>query len=126
MANPLSALSQWKILDNLRRSLVPVALLLLLVGSWLLFPDQASPGVLLLLGILTLPSVLAAAVGIVQKPSELPWVLHLRGQLASCARQAGLLLLTLAFLPYDAFISADAIGRTLLRLLVTRKRIDFR
>ena len=29
----------------------------------------------------------------------------------------------LAFLPYDAFISLDAIGRTLLRLLVTRKRL---
>ena len=32
-------------------------------------------------------------------------------------------LLTLVFLPYDAFISLDAIGRTLLRLLVTRKRL---
>ena len=33
--NPLSALSRWKILDNLRRSLVPAALTLLLGVSWL-------------------------------------------------------------------------------------------
>ncbi|MDO8597352.1 MAG: hypothetical protein Q7R45_12110, partial [Sulfuricaulis sp.] len=32
--NPLSALSQWKILDNLRRSLVPAALIVLLLLGW--------------------------------------------------------------------------------------------
>ena len=32
IANPLSVLSQWKIFDNLRRSLVPVALMLLHAG----------------------------------------------------------------------------------------------
>jgi len=39
------------------------------------------------------------------------------------ARQLGQVLLTLAFMPYDALVSLDAIGRTLLRLLVTRKRL---
>ena len=36
--NPLSALSQWKILDNLRRSLVPAALTLLLLLGWTVLP----------------------------------------------------------------------------------------
>ena len=49
--------------------------------------------------------------------------LHLRGLVGSSGRQLGQALLTLVFLPYDAFISLDAIGRTLLRLLVTRKRL---
>ena len=40
-ANPISALSWWKIFDNLRRSLVPVAMLLLLLGAWLV----GDPGV---------------------------------------------------------------------------------
>src|SRR5690606_30876535 len=34
--NPLSAHQRWKLLDNLRRSLVPAALLLLLLNGWLL------------------------------------------------------------------------------------------
>ena len=38
VANPLSWLSRWKIFDNLRRSVVPVATLLLLVGGWMLVP----------------------------------------------------------------------------------------
>ena len=49
--------------------------------------------------------------------------MHLRGVAGSCGRQLGQIFLTLAFLPYDAFISLDAIGRTLLRLLVTHKRL---
>ena len=35
MPNPLSAISRWRILDNLRRSLVPVTSLLLLLFGWL-------------------------------------------------------------------------------------------
>ena len=32
--NPISTLSRWKLIDNLRRSLVPVALLALLLIGW--------------------------------------------------------------------------------------------
>ena len=49
--------------------------------------------------------------------------MHLREVAGSDGRQLGQIFLTLAFLPYDAFISLDAIGRTLLRLLVTHKRL---
>ena len=123
IANPLSVLSQWKIFDNLRRSLVPVALMLLLLGSWLLLPELGGFGSLLVLAIITLPGLLAALVNLVRKSTDLPWAMHLRGVVASGARQLGQILLTLAFLPYDAFISLDAISRTLSRLLVTRKRL---
>ena len=40
--NPLNALNRWRILDNLRRSLVPIASLLLLLFGWLI---SAAPGV---------------------------------------------------------------------------------
>jgi hypothetical protein len=41
-ANPLSALSLWKLFDNLRRSLVPAALTLLLLVAWARFPMPGS------------------------------------------------------------------------------------
>ena len=123
MANPLSALSRWKIFDNLRRSLVPVALMLLMLGNWLLLPELGSLGSLLVLVIITLPGLLSALVSVFRKPADLPWAMHLRGATGSGGRQLGQIFLTLAFLPYDAFISLDAIGRTLLRLLVTHKRL---
>jgi cyclic beta-1,2-glucan synthetase len=123
IANPLSGLSQWKIFDNLRRSLVPVALLLLLLGNWLLLPEFGGLGTLLVLSLITLPGGLAALADLFRKPEELPWVMHLRGVAGTSGRQLGQIFLTFVFLPYDAFMSLDAIGRTLLRLLVTRKRL---
>ena len=39
--NPLSALSVWKLFDNLRRSLVPPSLFALLAGGWLFGPGSA-------------------------------------------------------------------------------------
>ena len=123
MANPISGLSRWKIFDNLRRSLVPVALMLLMLGNWLLLPELGNLGSLLVLAIITLPGLLSALVNVSRKPTDLPWGMHLRQVAGSCGRQLGQIFLTLAFLPYDAFISLDAIGRTLLRLLVTHKRL---
>ena len=120
--NPLSVLSQWKIFDNLRRSLVPVALLLLILGAWLLLPEASGLGALLVVSLIILPALLATLVTLFRKSSDLPWRLHLREIAGVCGRQAGQIFLTLAFLPYDAFISLDAIGRTLWRLLVTHKR----
>ncbi len=119
--NPLSLLSQWKILDNLRRSLVPVALLLFLLGNWLLLPPLAGWGTLLVLAVMALPGLLAALVDVLRKSRDLPWGLHLRAASESAVRQLGQIFLSLVFLPYDAFISLHAMGRTLPRLLFTRR-----
>ncbi len=123
IANPLSVLSQWKILDNLRRSLVPGALVALLLGSWFLLPEAGGPRSLTAFWIIALPGVLAALVNVARKPDDWPWVMHLRLTAGSCARQLGQILLTLVFLPYDAFISLDAAARTMTRLLLTHKHL---
>ena len=123
IANPLSVLSQWKILDNLRRSLVPVALVFLILGNWLLLPEFGGFGTLLVVSIIALPGFLAALVNVFRKPGDLPWAMHLRGAVGSYGRQLGQIFLTLTFLPYDAYISVDAICRTLLRQIVTHKRL---
>ena len=123
IANPLSGLSQWKILDNLRRSLVPAGLLLLLLGNWVLLSGLGAAAPLLVLGIITLPALLAATVELFHKPRDVSLGLHLRGLAGSTGRQLGQALLTFVFLPYDAFISLDAVVRTLVRLLFTRKRL---
>jgi cellobiose phosphorylase len=123
VANPLSVLSQWKILDNLRRSLVPVGLLLFMVCGWLLLPELEGLGSLLVLGIIAIPGSLSVLVDLFRKPADLPWAMHLRAVGGSYGRQLGQIFLTVAFLPYDAYISVDAIGRTLLRLLLTHKRL---
>jgi len=123
IVNPLSALSQWKILDNLRRSLVPAALLLLLIDNWIFLKGSGMAGARVVFGIILLPAALSALVDLFRKPPEISMRLHMRGLVGSSSRQLGQALLTFVFLPYDARISLDAIVRTLLRLLITRKRL---
>ncbi len=121
--NPLSDLSQWKILDNLRRSLVPGALLCLLLGSWLLTPQVGHRGTWVVLALITLPGLLVAMSNVCRKPDDLPWGMHLQELGRLVGRQMGQVFLTFTFLPYEAFMSLDAIGRTLVRVWVTRKRL---
>ncbi|MEI6034201.1 MAG: glucoamylase family protein [Verrucomicrobiae bacterium] len=122
-ANPISLLSRWKIADNIRRSLVPVALSALLVWAILGAPRFGPGGMLPVFFILLAPALLTIALDLLRKPQELPWLLHLRGALGSTGRHLCQAALAVAFLPYDALLSADAIGRTLCRLLATRKRL---
>lgn len=42
--NPLSLLSRWEIIDNLRRSVTEFATFVLLLGIWLFFPGGQSIG----------------------------------------------------------------------------------
>jgi cellobiose phosphorylase len=123
VANPLTVLSQWKIFDNLRRSLVPIALILLMLGAWFVLPGLNGVGTLLVVAILVLPGLLADVASLLRRPRDLPWTMHLRSVGRSGGRQLGQMALSLVFLPYDAFVSADAILRTLARLLVTHKRL---
>jgi cyclic beta-1,2-glucan synthetase len=117
--NPLSALSRWKLFDNLRRSLVAPALLLLLAGGWLLGP--AWLWTLLVAGVVFLPSLLATMIELTQRPTEQDWREHLSLTGRSAGRPLLLAVLTLAFLPYDARISVGAILRSGLRMPFTRR-----
>ena len=123
IANPLSRLSKWKILDNLRRSLVPTALLFMLPGSWFLLPEWALQGEVLVLAIITLPGLCSLLFRSLKKPRDLTWTMHIQFLASKAGSQLVQSFLTLGFLPYDAFMSLDAIARSLLRQLITHKRL---
>src|SRR5438477_564512 len=117
--NPISALSWWKIFDNLRRSLVPIALVLFFIASWLLVPQLGLLATCVLLAIIALPGLLSLVAELLRKPEQLPWRMHLRGMLSSSKRTLGQIGLTLASLSINAFLSLTAIGQTIWRVLVT-------
>src|SRR5207248_11053396 len=79
IGNPISALSWWKIFDNLRRSLVPIALVLFFIASWLVVPQLGLLATCALLAIIALPAFLSHAIELLRKPEQLPWQMHLRG-----------------------------------------------
>ena len=120
-ANPLSALSLWKIFDNLRRSLVAPALLALLAGGWLLGPGSVWLWTLLIVAVVFLPTLLSTVIELIRKPEERDWLVHLSLTSKSAGRPIALALLTLAFLPYDTLICLGAILRSGVRMLFTRR-----
>jgi cyclic beta-1,2-glucan synthetase len=122
-AAALSAIGRWKMLDNLRRSLLAPSTLLALLASWLLPPGIAPLAVLLVLATLVVPPLLPALYAILPRQGGLRLGSHLRG-LAGDLRQAGTqALLALAFLPDQCWRAADAITRTLVRLGITRRHL---
>jgi cyclic beta-1,2-glucan synthetase len=121
--NPISALSRWKIFDNLRRSLAPVAMLLLLIVSWFCSPTMAAATLFFVASAVAMPPLLAAAVELLRKPVDLPLGMHLRATLQTMWRSLAHGLLVCVFLPYEAYISADAIVRTLVRMAWTKRRL---
>jgi cellobiose phosphorylase len=118
----LSALSQWKILDNLRRSLVPAALTCLLLLGWTLL---ASPWfwTLSVLGIIMVPALMTSILDGIQKPDDLHFGQHLTVVLRSAGRRFSQAAFTLVCLPYEAFFSLDAILRTAWRMGISQKRL---
>ncbi len=118
--NPLSLLAQWKLFDNLRRSLVPAALTMLLLMGWLaLLPAFAMT--VAVIGILLLPSCCAAALDLLRVPDEVQLRLHAATVVRSISRQFMQFAFELACLPYEAFYSLDAIARTSWRIRIARK-----
>ncbi len=121
--NPLPLLERWKIVDNLRRSLVPPAAVLLLAVAWAVLPGPAWAWTLLVIAPWLLPSFLLVwetAPRLVFGPSRRGAVAQARFDVGNTVGQAGL---QLAFLADQARLAGGAIGRTLYRLWVSRKHL---
>ncbi|MBD2844963.1 DUF3131 domain-containing protein [Paenibacillus sp. IB182496] len=108
----LSALTRWQIVDNLRRSLMAPLYAALLLLAYAGLPGRPGLWLAAVLATLGLPVLLQ--------------LLHPRGwrqQAKGLRTAAGQTAVTLAALPYQTFMLLDAIGRTLYRLLVSRRHL---
>jgi cyclic beta-1,2-glucan synthetase len=115
--NPISALSRWKIFDNLRRSLVPMSLVALLLFGWMLAPAASAWCAWLVITVLFGPGTLALLSDAMVKPQGLPIRIHLRNVRHAAVRHFGQAVLTLTA------VNADAVLRTWFRLLVTQRNL---
>jgi cyclic beta-1,2-glucan synthetase len=119
--NPISLVSRWKILDNLRRSLVEPATFALFLFAWFVM-DHPLLWTLAAIGILFVPAWVEFAFGltraIVARQSEI-----VREALENLFATNFTVLLTLTLLAHQTMLSLDAVVRALVRRLVTRERL---
>ena len=118
-ATGLSALERWKILDNLRRSIIPISLVVLAAAGWLALPGTAWTWTVLTIAAPAAYLFTDAISGLARG--------RRRGVLQSAfwqfAAQATRWFLAVVFLLNDALVSLDAIGRTLWRIFVSRRNL---
>jgi cyclic beta-1,2-glucan synthetase len=108
--NPLPLISRWKILDNLRRSLVAPSLFLWLLAAWTIFPGSA----LVYLHVTT---------SLLIHPRGIPWTSHFWSVWGDVRTNTAQVALSIVLLPHQAYLMSDAILRTIYRKLISRKQL---
>ena len=121
--NPISIISKWKILDNLRRSLLDSATFVLLLAGWFFLPGGPAHWTVAVLVLLLIPAYIRLLLSL----STVRSIENLSGVLtdivdAFIAEQVRVFMM-LAFLAHQALVTLDAIVRTIVRVTITRRRL---
>jgi cyclic beta-1,2-glucan synthetase len=121
--NHLPVISRWKILDNLRRSLMPPALMALLAAGWTFLPGSPVFWTTLVLLVLAFPAYVQVARTIGSTKAGVPLREHLRAErdtMLTSLRQAVFSVIVLA---HQCGSMLDAICRVLFRMVISRRRL---
>jgi len=121
-ANRLNVMARWKIFDNLRRSLEPLALCLMFTWGWFA-SSQPLAWTLAVVGLMVVQPLLRALTDALQPAEDVPYRHYLRALLADLGRELARAGLTLAWLPHEMYYSVDALLRSLWRIGISRHRL---
>ncbi len=123
----ISGLSRWKLIDNLRRSLVPIMVVVALLVAAVAKPEGFWAWALLAVGYFMVPPLVQWLASMVSELTTKEAEESLSNRLRAVRRGAmpGLArgLMSLMLLPYEAYIHLKAIVKTLWRMRVTRKHL---
>jgi cyclic beta-1,2-glucan synthetase len=121
--NTLPVIARWKILDNLRRSMMAPALLLLLAAGWTILPGSPALWTTLALLVLAFPAYTQVARSLGSHIPGVPLREHLRAErdtMLTSLRQAAFSVIVLA---HQSVVMIDAIGHAIVRQVVTRRHL---
>ena len=120
--NPLSALSKWKIFDNIRRSLIPIALTALIILGWTILRAPLF-WTLAVSGIIVFPIFITLAWDTFRKPEDVNFSHHIELLAHTTKNIVIQTLFSVICLPYEAFLSIVSISRTLWRMLASHNKL---
>jgi cyclic beta-1,2-glucan synthetase len=112
-------IDRWKILDNLRRSLLAPAVLMLFIAGWFWLPGNSTVWMLFALLTPAVPiftDILNGVLSELTNTSAASFRQNLRRQVIQW-------LLVIIFIPFEALIALDAILLTLVRVFFTRQNL---
>lgn len=120
-ANILNLIDRWKLFDNLRRSLLPPAFLLLFIAGWTFLP--VSPQLWTAFGLLASAATFFTTTVnmLLHRSSDVPAEVFWQNVKNNAIRW----WLSLVFLPHEAFLTISAVTSTLYRLIVRRHLLQW-
>ncbi len=120
----LPLMGRWKLLDNLRRSLSAPAALLALLVAWLQTPVVAATWTVFIIATIAFPPLLPAIAGLWPRrgASSRNHLRALRSDVALGLLQSAFLV---TFLAHQAWLMVDAVARTVFRLAVRRRLLEW-
>jgi cyclic beta-1,2-glucan synthetase len=121
--NNLPLISRWKILDNLRRSLVAPSLFIWLAVAWTVFPGSTLIWSLFVILAIAFPVYLHVTTSLLIHPRGIPWTSHFWSVWGDIRTNTAQVALSLVLLPHQAYLMLDAIVRTLYRKLISRRKL---
>ncbi len=121
--NPLSIISRWQILDNLRRSLSEVSTFALLLLGWMLWPKQAFFWTMTAVVLTASPICLDFFVSLVGAGRNLLTLSFWKNATTDLAAKFWLLLCRISLLCHQSLIAVDAVVRTTVRMTMTHRRL---
>ena len=116
-------IGRWKMFDNLRRTLSPIACVLLLLAAWSMPGAPQGAWIAFVLAALAFPGLLSLLGGLLPRGTDVSPANHLRAFGADFGRVGAHALISVITLPHQARLMLDAIVRTLTRLYITRRRL---
>jgi len=119
--NDISTISRWKIFDNLRRSLLAPAIVLLLAAGWTILPGSGIWISLFVLLTLAFPVYAHLTSGLLIHPRGVPWTSHFWSVWGDFRTGTAQLVIEIVFIAHQSWLMVDAIVRTLYRKLVSRR-----
>ena len=121
--NPITALSRWKIHDNLRRSTLEPLTLVLLVSGWLVLVGTATVWTLVTLALIALPPYVLFVLDLLRIRRLKDIVPRLEAAVDGLVRAHAGLFLQVAFLAHQTLVLLDAVVRSLVRSLITKRKL---
>lgn len=120
----MSALGMWKMIDNLRRTLNPIATILTLFAGWLFLPGYAAAAWTLLVFMLLFVPTLLPVISTLFLPKKMVTTnSQIKSLLDDFGHSAVITICAFLFLAHQAAMMADAIVRTLYRLTISHRNL---
>ncbi len=114
---------RWKMVDNLRRSLVAPFSVLVAVASWILTAVSPFLWTGLLVGSVAVPTVIPVLDGLLPRRKGISKRSHFRAVVHDLSVALSQTLLAITMLAHQACLMADAVVRTLGRLYITKRNL---